>query len=338
MISNKWFYFISIIILCYYNLLIINNKTYFKAHPKMFVKYFEDVVLLPSVFSVYKILYFSPVLNAKTKYLTYKTTYLFIECLNYFLEVVLFDPEKFTVDEDYRKLIDNFFIIEKQNQNVSDFIRAIKDKLMIDVAKIGKDPKFEPLKTQALLDYYFKYIKFINPLSFLQLDKGKFANKLNPSVDLVSNESIKKKKKETEKEKNLREFNEKLQNFLDYYEEHKKNLGENVIIHLFETPTSDEDVRTADLKNTIILDLLFRVDFSKKDSDQFPTNKSNYYTLVNCINKIFKADPDLWHDVMADISFHTKKIIEDIIKYQFTYLFQYISIELKRKKKKNLIQ
>ena len=319
-------------------------KTYFKANPKMFIKYFEDVILYPSTFSVYKILYFSPVLNAKSKYLAYKTIYLFLECLNFFIETCLFDPEKFGYDEEFRNLLNNFFVNEKPNQDISDVLRGIKDKLMIDVAKIGKDPKFEPLKTQNLLDYYIKYIKQIKPLSFLQLEKGKFASKINQSInqsDLASSHNMndtfekKKKKKIDPKETKLKEFNTKLSDFLNFYSEHKENLSENVLVHLFETPTPDEDTKTEDLKRTIILDLLFRVDFSKKEDELYPSNKTNLYTLVNCINKVYKADPDLWHDVIADISFHTKAIMDDIIKYQLTFLFQFIYIDFHRLDKKD---
>ena len=308
-------------------------KTYFKSRPKMFIKFFEDVILFPAAFSIYKILYFSPSLIAKSRYLAYKSIYVFLECLNFFIETILNDPEKFNFDEGFRKLVENFFINDKPNQDITDVLRSMKDKLSIDVSRMRSDPKFEPLQTQTLLDYYFKYIKIIRPLNFLNKDKFKLKNvhkktqSDNPSENPSNQNESLLKRKETTKEMELKEFKRKLSEFLEYYTEHKTDLGENVLVHFFETPTPDEDDRTEDLKRTIIVDLLFRIDFSKKDGDVYATNKSSLYNLMDCINKVFIADPDLWHTVIADISFCTKIILEDIIKYQLTYLMQFIYID-----------
>ena len=101
------------------------------------------------------------------------------------------------------------------------------------------------------------------------------------------------------------------------------------MINLFTQPVSEEDVKISDIKSNIALDLLFRIDFKKGEKEVYNGGKENYYELTNCINKIYKADPDFWHDIIVDIEYHTKPILLDIIKRHLTFLNQFINYQLK---------
>ena len=299
-------------------------NTYFKTNTPMFVKYFRDVILFPSVYSIYKIIYFTPVFSAKYKYLAYKMIYLFLECLKFFIETLMFVPVfKNSKDEKYKQLIDDMFYNEKKNQDIINVLKSMKDKLVYDVPKIGKDPKFEPLKTKQLLDYYVKYIKNIKLLFFLPLELGGKHN--NPILYKEKSEEDEEDLNEIELKK--KEFKEKINSFIDFYIDNKNDLDNNVMVKFFSEPTEDDDLETKNIKETIILDILFRLNYLKDKKNIYPIGKDDLYILTNCINKIYKADPDLWHDVIVEICFHTKLILKGIIKEQLPYLIQLIYID-----------
>ena len=303
-------------------------NTYYKQKPIMFIKYFLDVIVIPSAYSLYKVLYFTPVFSAKYKYMAYKIVYLFLECYKYFVETVLGDHLKFSENEEYKKMIDDMFFKDSKSKEVTDVLKNLKEKLMYDVPKIGKDPKFEPLKIRTLLDYYCKYIKQLKLLSFLPLELGGKSNNMLMELKIYEeNNEDEINRNENNQQRESREFREKMNSFLTFYYESKENLDENVMINIFTQPVSEEDVKISDIKSNIALDLLFRIDFKKGEKEVYNGGKENYYELTNCINKIYKADPDFWHDIIVDIAYHTKQILRDIIKGQLTFLIQFIYID-----------
>ena len=77
---------------------LLSNFRYFARHLdkiktdcKGVFRSFEKIVLLPSVFMLYRILYFSESVTANMKYLTYETICLFLTCFHYFLQVILYE-------------------------------------------------------------------------------------------------------------------------------------------------------------------------------------------------------------------------------------------------------
>ena len=130
--------------------------------PYLFFNYFENIILYPVVYSIYKLLYFTPVMTLHYKYLIYKIIYLFFECLRYFLETILQNNNRFLENEKYAKKFENLFIMkeEKENINVKEIEKTMYDIIptldsLID--KMKNDPKFEPLKTDQLLEYLCDY-------------------------------------------------------------------------------------------------------------------------------------------------------------------------------------
>ena len=47
--------------------------------PYLFLKYFKNIILFPTVYSLYKLLYFTPVMTLHYKYYIYKITFLFLQ-------------------------------------------------------------------------------------------------------------------------------------------------------------------------------------------------------------------------------------------------------------------
>ena len=57
--------------------------------PHLFIKYFKTIILFPSIFSLYKLLYFTPIMTLHYKYCIYRIIVLFLQCLNYFYHCVI---------------------------------------------------------------------------------------------------------------------------------------------------------------------------------------------------------------------------------------------------------
>ena len=124
--------------------------------PYLFLKYFQNIILYPVVYSIYKLLYFTPIMTLHYKYLIYKIIFLFFECLRYFLETLLQNNNRFLENEKYEKMFKSLIIMkeEKENDNVQEIEKAMNEIIMsLDdiLEKMKNDPKFEPLKTNQLL-------------------------------------------------------------------------------------------------------------------------------------------------------------------------------------------
>ena len=302
--------------------------------PYLFLKYFKNIILYPTVYSLYKLLYFTPVMTLHYKYYIYKITFLFFQCLKYFFEIVMQNNDRFLKNEKYKNIFVNMFYTESKNDDakireIEDIIKSIISSLNDLIIKIDKDPKFKPLDTPQLLEYLCDYLKYFTCLRFLPLEFNgkKFRNEIQ--------------EEQTESEKDLIVAKNsllaaKISNFISVYEKLKKEGIEkqnNSLINVFAEATGEEEPEKHQLKINIILDLMFRMNFKhNKKLSIYARGKDNSYILVNIINKIYKTDPDLWHDCLVDISSMTKHILYDIISSQLTFLIQHIYIDFHKLK------
>ena len=294
--------------------------------PYLFIKYFYNIILYPVVYSIYKLLYFTPVMTLHYKYLIYKIIYLFFECLRYFLDTLLQNDNRFLENEKYEKMFKSLFIMknEKDNENVEEIEKLITEIIpnldnLID--QMRNDPKFEPLKTDNLLEYLCDFLKYFKCLEFLPLKlKGKFFRK---DLDDNSGREI--------LQLNNCTLTRKMNNFISFYERTKNEGIENqtnILIKLFSEEASEDEPEIQQLKINIILDLMYRMNFKhNKKVSAYARGKEDSFILVSIINKIYKADPDLWHDCLVDIASVTKQILRDVISDQLTFLIQHIYID-----------
>jgi len=79
-------------------------------------KYFEDTVLYPTVFSLYKIVYFSPLITAKAKYIIYKLVYLYLQCQKFLVEYL---KEKLGENQIFQNLLSGNMTNNKRHERVN---------------------------------------------------------------------------------------------------------------------------------------------------------------------------------------------------------------------------
>ena len=305
--------------------------------PYLFLKYFKNIILYPTVYSLYKLLYFTPVMTLHYKYYIYKITFLFLQCLKYFFETLLENNDRFLKDEKYKSIFVNMFFTEaeRSKDKIIEIEKIIKDiitPLNDLITTIDTDPKFKPLDTPHLLEYLCQYLKYFTCLSFLPLQfNGK---------KFRSEKEEEEEKEEKEEKEFLNAANSlltvKISNFISTYEK-LKNDGidnqTNSLINVFAEKTGEDEPEKHQFKVNIILDLMFRMNFKhNKKLSIYARGKDNSFILVNIINKIYKADPDLWHDCLVDIASVTKHVLHDIISSQLTFLIQYIYIDFHKLK------
>ena len=94
---------------------------------------------------------------------------------------------------------------------------------------------------------------------------------------------------------------------------------------------NDNDQNLQDIKRTIIKDLLFRLEMTKKKEktslSYFPEGNQ---ILLESINHLFKSEPTMWQSTITKSCSFTKKLIKNIIQYQLPFTMQFIFIEFTR--------
>ena len=112
--------------------------------PYLFLKYFKNIILFPTVYSLYKLLYFTPVMTLHYKYYIYKITFLFFQCLKYFFETLLENSDRFLNDAKYQSIFHNMFFTKAQKKDekiveIEQTISNILPSLTELITKIDKD-------------------------------------------------------------------------------------------------------------------------------------------------------------------------------------------------------
>ena len=299
--------------------------------PYLFLKYFYNIILNPVVFSIYKLLYFTPVMTLHYKYLIYQIVYLFFECLRYFLETILQNNNRFLENEKYEQMFKSMFIMkeEKDNEKIEE-VEKVMQQMILDldeiIDKMKNDPKFEPLKTEHLLEYLCGYLKYFKSLSFLPLKLN--GTKYRKDLEGNSGREV--------LQLNSCTLTRKINNFINYYDKLKGEGIENqtnILIKLFSEETGEDEPDIQQLKSNIILDLMYRMNFKhNKKISTYARGKEDSFILISILNKIYKVDPDLWHNCLVDISSVTKQVLRDVISDQLAFIIQHIYIDFHKLK------
>ena len=302
--------------------------------PHLFIKYFKTIILFPSIFSLYKILYFTPIMTLHYKYFIYRIIVLFFQCLNYFYQVIIQNNNRFLKDEKYKAMFkslffanddkDELFIIGETEDKIKEIIPNLSDL----IKTMNKDPKFQPLDTPKLLEYLCEYIKHFSCLRFLPLNFNGKKFREDSDADSLGGSHL-----------NINTnglFAMKISSFISVYEKMKKEGIENqnnTLMNIFAEETGEDEPEKHQLKINIILDLMARINFKhNRKISIYARGKDNSFILVNIINKMYKIDPDLWHDCLVDITPVTKQVLHDIISAQLTFLIQHIYIDFHKLK------
>ena len=94
-----------------------------KYNLKTIIKYFNELVANPSLFTIYKILYYSVSVTAKIKYIIYKIVYLFMNCELFLIEEIL-------KNLNYNTINNSFDI--KFNNSISDICSLLETYININ--------------------------------------------------------------------------------------------------------------------------------------------------------------------------------------------------------------
>ena len=242
-------------------------------------EYFKNVIVIPSLFSLYKLTYFANSIDANKKYIIYQIVHLFLENYNFFLNKIdeefdLVDYENDSVLKKYMEIRDRG---EKRNKiDINTFIKSTTQTLQKQI-KLLNSEKFEHLNVNSVFGIYFSYIHhdFVFLKSVIQPEKEK-------KVVLESEEEKIEEEEEVQIEEDLDSpFYNNLKTVIENYDAIKNEFTEEHLLHgLF---TSD-DVLHDSLKSIIFQDILLKLD---NQDELISDEDANLYNLFFDPNMIY---------------------------------------------------
>ena len=245
-----------------------HNKflTIFEGNFKFTVSFFKNLVLYPTIYSVYKLAYFPKNYTGSQKYDLFKLIYLFLQCCQYFYEDII---SKFNIDNEQNQEIWSRLLIDSAN------IDEIKDSLYKGIEALGQ-------KSEKILNIKFLFNIFMENSKYYKIVDEKFLEK----------EEKEQKEEEPEEKGDDEEYTytfyyfglemnlfKKIKKELKKYKELKKDFeGNNVFNDIFQ----DENLEV--VQKTICLDLLNKLYF-KKNKSSFKIEEQVGYTFQSDIMK-----------------------------------------------------
>ena len=325
-----------------------------KDNDKGIFRSFEKIILLPSVFMTYRILYFSEGVSANMKYLAYKTICLFLTCYHYFLQIVIDKLLASRINKDMLKKIEQaqenkkkrkikisndegldevlakpqnktlatwiveMFILEDKQEDIKIYLQNISDCLEIDLKEIKK----EPLNVTLLLTKFTKYTALLKKTRFLPKleDREEIFFRFDKGIkDSFKNEKknsqeIEEKKVEEDEEQ---KFKDKITNFISLYKEAKEDYDENILLDLFESPKIDQ----ADFFESLLHDI--SVKCVEKEQKDFYMEK--YFSYFKSFNLISLRNPDLTQQYFLKQE-NLDEILNQVTQ-QLKVVFQFLFID-----------
>ena len=238
----------------------------FEGNFKLTVSFFKNLVLYPTIYSVYKLAYFPKNYTGSQKYDLYKLIYLYLQCCQYFFEEII---PKFKLDSERNSEIWSKLLIESAN------IDEIKENLYKGIQALG-------FKSEQILNIRFLFTHFIENSKYYKIADEKFLEK----------EEEEQKEEEKEEEEKDQEYTltfyylgldmnlfKKIKRELKHYKELKKDFeGNNVFNDIFQ----DENLEV--VQKTICLDLLNKL-YYKKAKSIFRKQEHVGYTFQSDIIK-----------------------------------------------------
>ena len=320
---------------------IVNNLTKgwdhlikLESDDKSVFRHFEKVILLPSIFILYSILYYPKSINAGHKYLVYVIVTLFLNCYRVFLRLIIDkimqiakknnEPEKknktfkrsgttsFKImrnqenKNNLEQLIKGCFKCERDEIDIKVWLQSIRDCISLDLESIEKSP----LNVQMILKKFTKQTSLLKKTQFLPfLEDGETV--------FFSFENLEKEKEIVddnleEKEKEINEFEDKIEQFIDLYSKEKEE--NNALVEYLQ----GEHHELNDYISAILNDIVQKCLNNKIDMPF-----SDYYNFFKAFDLMIIANPDIVQNYILEKDEQKRK--EDNRKKD----------EYKKKKKEN---
>ena len=238
----------------------------FENNFKFTVSFFKNLILFPTIYSVYKLTYFPKNYTASQKYDLFKLIFAYLQSFQYFLQDIIpkYDLEREDNIETWSKLF-----VDSVN------IEEIKENLNKTIQELG-------LKSVKILDIKFLLNNFVENSKCFKIMQDKFLKK-----DDESQENEGKEKKEEDEDFVVSFYNlgldmnlfKKIKKELKLYKEKKQHFeGNNIFDDIFQ----DENLEV--VQKTICLDLLQKLHY-KKVKSTFRRQEHIGYTFQSDIMK-----------------------------------------------------
>jgi hypothetical protein len=218
----------------------------FKNNFKFTVSFFKNLVLFPTIYSMYKLVYFPKNYTAPQKYDLFKLIFAYLQSFQYFLQDIV--PQFDLGNEENAEIWSKLFV---DNANIDE----IKENLNKSIQQMG-------LKSVKILDVKFLLNSFIENSRCFKVMEEKFLNK----EDDEKKEDEEEENKDEDSDFTISFYNlgldmnlfKRIRKELDIYKEKKKEFeGNNIFDDIFQ----DENLEV--VQKTICLDLLYKLLYKK---------------------------------------------------------------------------
>ena len=241
-----------------YRLFHNKNSQTFEQNFKFTVSFFKNLVLYPTIYSVYKLTYFPKNYTGSQKYDLFKLMFLYLQCCQFFYEDII---SKYNLEDPENAKVWSRLLIESAN------IDEIKENINKGIEALG-------FKNEKILNIKFLITLFIDNSKYYKIVDENFLEK-EESEEKVEEEEV----KEEDEEYALSFYNlglymnlfNKIKKELQKYKEKKKIFeGNNVFDDIFQ----DENLEV--VQKTICMDLLNKLYYKKVKSTFFKQEHVGY--------------------------------------------------------------
>lgn len=278
--------------------------------------------MIPSFFSIYKILYFSERINSHLKYLIYIIIVSFLQILNYFCEELTRELS-FSSNSEY---FTNIKLKLKSRLNINNFDTdnlvqrfVTVGKSALDDFKLINSPDYNKLDYHKLIIIFQKHTSLFNEVDkIVNNDIGQF----------IMNKGVLKTKFQEDS------FRNALQIIYIDYSDSKNNFSNSVVAEIFNSGHYND---YSIMKNIAIEFLTNYQEKGREDSnwkyDKCVFQRDNA-VILEILHKLFLNSPEFFQKIIMENP-NMKEKIFFMLGHQVAYLYQIVVVEFMSLNKKD---
>jgi hypothetical protein len=288
-----------------------------------YFKYFIELCLFPSIFSIYKIVYFSEQLNSELKYLIYILIVTFLQNLNFLCEELtreLSENQNPNIYEELKLVVRGRLNINNiEDVNMIQHFITLGNSAKADVQKINS-PNFNQLD-------YHKVVQIFS--SHLSLFKDVETIKNNDIGQFVMNKDVLRMKFQDDS------FRLALQRVYFDYANSKTDFANSAVAEIF---NSNDQYYYNSIKKNIAIEFLTHYREYNSISVMYGSDYNWFHRdhaiYLEILLKLFKHSPDIFQQIIMENAIMRNKIFH-MMGRQVTYLYQIVVIEFVSLNKKD---